>query len=246
MGLFDNIETVFDLILNPEEYTDNGKSGERYTYRKLKDIYLKQQIFRNLYIIRENGKYTEIDLVTVGRGVLIVFESKNYSGWIFGKDSDDTWMQSINKNEKHRFYNPVRQNNVHIETLKEYLKDYPLEYYSVIVFSERCELKNVQCSSPNTYIIKRNMLEKTVNRIRKNADIKISEEKLNEVIELLSKVQRPDDEIREKHLEDVKNNLLKCPKCGGDMVKRTAKATNKDFYGCKNYPRCRFTRECEK
>lgn len=89
-------------------------------------------------------------------------------------------------------------------------------------------------------------MEKTVDHIRKNTGYKISKELLDEVINLLTKVQRPDNEIREQHLEDVKDTLLKCPKCGGEMVKRTAKTIGKHFYGCKNYPRCRFTREYDK
>jgi len=31
----------------------------------------------------------------------------------------------------------------------------------------------------------------------------------------------------------------KCPQCGGNLVKRTGKYG--DFYGCQNYPKCRFT-----
>jgi coenzyme F420-reducing hydrogenase gamma subunit len=30
-----------------------------------------------------------------------------------------------------------------------------------------------------------------------------------------------------------------CPKCGGSLVKRTGRYGS--FYGCSNYPKCRFT-----
>ena len=33
----------------------------------------------------------------------------------------------------------------------------------------------------------------------------------------------------------------KCPKCGGDLVKRSG--LHGEFYGCSNYPRCRYTRK---
>ena len=32
----------------------------------------------------------------------------------------------------------------------------------------------------------------------------------------------------------------KCPKCGGNVVKKTSRA-GKVFYGCDNYPKCDFT-----
>ncbi|MCH3915120.1 MAG: type I DNA topoisomerase [Acidaminococcaceae bacterium] len=33
---------------------------------------------------------------------------------------------------------------------------------------------------------------------------------------------------------------VKCPKCGGDIIERKSK-TRRIFYGCSNYPKCRFT-----
>lgn len=44
--------------------------------------------------------------------------------------------------------------------------------------------------------------------------------------------------------EHDQNNLV-CPKCGGELVVRTAKrGTNagSQFYGCSNYPNCKYTR----
>ena len=42
--------------------------------------------------------------------------------------------------------------------------------------------------------------------------------------------------------EDAKNILdkdhNKCPKCGGQLVKRVGKYGN--FIGCSNYPRCKY------
>jgi len=242
MGLLKDIGTLFDLVVNPEEYADKGKIGERFAYRELKDEYLKKQIFRNLYIKRADGKYTEIDLATVGRGALIVYESKNYSGWIFGNDSDDNWMQTLSNGKKQKFYSPIRQNSTHIEALREYLAGYPLEYHSIIVFSERCTLKNVSHSTPNTYVIKRNELVRTVRQIRKKAIQTLSKDQLEEVLSLLSKVQRPDEEVIEQHIEDVKEMLNTCPRCGGELVERTAKATGKQFLGCKSFPKCRYVR----
>jgi hypothetical protein len=243
MGLLRDVGTVFDYIINPDEYADKGKTGERFAYRVLKDQYLSKQIFRNLYVKRSDGKYTEIDLVTVGRGALLVYESKNYSGWIFGNDTDAYFMQTLPNGKKQRFYSPIRQNNTHIEALKEYLDGYPLEYHSVIVFSERCTLKNISCTTPNTHIIKRDALDRTVSKIRKKAALTLTKEQLEEVISLLAKVQRPDEEIREKHLTDVKETLATCPRCSSELVERTAKATGKQFIGCKSFPKCRYIRQ---
>lgn len=36
---------------------------------------------------------------------------------------------------------------------------------------------------------------------------------------------------------------IKCPDCDGDMVSRLNKVKNSRFWGCKNFPRCKGTRD---
>lgn len=36
-----------------------------------------------------------------------------------------------------------------------------------------------------------------------------------------------------------------CPRCDKEMVRRTNKHKQKDFYGCSNFPDCRGTRELD-
>ena len=46
------------------------------------------------------------------------------------------------------------------------------------------------------------------------------------------------------HVANIQNMQQKiydgvCPRCGGKLILRNGK--NGEFYGCSNYPRCRFT-----
>ena len=43
-----------------------------------------------------------------------------------------------------------------------------------------------------------------------------------------------------KNIKRISEVVGKCPKCGGDVVKKTSRA-GKIFYGCDNYPKCDFT-----
>ena len=43
-----------------------------------------------------------------------------------------------------------------------------------------------------------------------------------------------------KNIKRIVEVVGKCPKCGGDVVKKTSRA-GKVFYGCDNYPKCDFT-----
>ena len=38
--------------------------------------------------------------------------------------------------------------------------------------------------------------------------------------------------------DDIRNHI--CPRCGGNLVLRNGK--NGAFYGCSNYPKCKFTK----
>ena len=42
-----------------------------------------------------------------------------------------------------------------------------------------------------------------------------------------------------KNIKKIIESVGKCPKCGGDVVKKVTK-TGKTFYGCGNYPNCDF------
>jgi len=93
-------------------------------------------IFHDLYIQKPNGEYTQIDVVVATRAGIIVFEVKDYSGWIFGNEHQKYWTQLLAYGkEKHHFYNPIMQNSGHIQTIRQSLPQNPdIPIYSIIVF----------------------------------------------------------------------------------------------------------------
>lgn len=87
----------------------------------------------DLMLPTEDGT-TQIDHVVVSRYGIFVVETKNYTGWIFGKERDAQWTQQIYK-RKERFQNPLRQNYKHTKTLSD-LTGIPSNYFkSVVVFA---------------------------------------------------------------------------------------------------------------
>lgn len=112
-------------------------------------------IFHDLYFRKPNGEYTQVDLAVATKAGIIVFEIKDYSGWIFGNENQKYWTQVLAYGrEKHRFYNPIMQNASHIRTIRNLLTQNPcIPFYSVIVFFGSSELKNVTYYAENTYLI---------------------------------------------------------------------------------------------
>lgn len=135
--------------------THRGTRSERKLILKLlKHDIPAITIYHDLYIERHSGQYSQIDAVLVTRVGIVVFEVKDYSGWIFGKGYQNYWTQVLAYGkEKHRFYNPILQNNGHIETLKKRLEEIAdVPFYSVIVFYGRCTLRDVSYIPEYTYI----------------------------------------------------------------------------------------------
>ncbi len=129
-------------------------SERRSVVRLLKLDVAPITLYHDLYVEKSPGQYAQIDAVVVTKVGIIVFEIKDYSGWIFGSGYQKYWMQILAYGrEKHRFYNPVLQNKGHIEALKERLKgiaDVP--FYSVIVFYGNCTLREINHLPPSTFI----------------------------------------------------------------------------------------------
>lgn len=205
---------------------------------------------RNLYVPTANGKTTEIDIIYIMVKGIFVIESKNYTGYIFGSDNQRNWTVTLYKGrfrrlEKHKFYNPIWQNNTHMKALREYLGE-DIKMMSLIVFSDRCELKSINYAQDSVIVCKRNHLNRALSNFWNTTPDLLSEEKIEELYARLFALTNPDEVTKQAHVESIKNdysNANICPWCGGKLVLRTArKGSNagKQFYGCSNYPRCKY------
>ena len=66
-----------------------------------------EMIFYDLYLQKYDGNFSQIDLVVIADVGIIVFEVKDYSGWIYGTGYEQRWTKVLAYDkEKYRFYNP--------------------------------------------------------------------------------------------------------------------------------------------
>ncbi len=145
-----------------------GEWSERRVILKLLKVGINPKaIFHDLYIQKTNGEYTQVDVAVATKAGIIVFEVKDYSGWIFGNEHQKYWTQLLAYGkEKHRFYNPVMQNSGHIQAIRQCLQQNPdIPIYSVIVFFGNSEFKNVTCNANNTFIIYPRSIQQVVSEI---------------------------------------------------------------------------------
>jgi restriction system protein len=97
------------------------------------------KFFRDVILPTENGT-TQIDHIVVSKFGIFVIETKNMTGWIYGRETDTHWTQVLFRN-KYRFQNPLRQNYCHTKSLADFLKLDHSIFHSVVFFVRDCRFK---------------------------------------------------------------------------------------------------------
>ena len=209
-----HLRLKFDAYLlgstNEDKDEDLGCYGEYLIYKCLRKYEKSGARFLfNIYMDKKDGGTTEADVVMIDSRGIFVFESKNYSGWIFGSGGQKMWTQSLpagRNSRKTQFLNPVFQNKLHIETMKEYVNE-RTPFFSVIVFSERCVLKNVNVKEEDVYVVKRDSLNAVTAKIMRETDKTLSRKDIDEIYGILYPLTQKSDEIKENHIKDIKEKL---------------------------------------
>lgn len=239
MGLWEIIKGeqpgIIKTLLN---YENAGQFGEFATEYALTNKNLDGElvVLKNIYVPTQ-GKTTEIDLLMIHEKGIFVFESKNYSGWIFGSADQLNWTQSLQNGDKNKFYNPIRQNRTHIKALAAFLEKPVSEFVSYIVFSERCTLKKVPADTSDVIIVRRPDMLKKLKATLKTTPTKYTFNDIQDTAKKLQPLTNKDDAEKQQHIINIQN---KCPFCGGELTLRNGKYGR--FWGCSNYPKCKFTR----
>lgn len=219
----------------------SGKRGEKKVARILHTL-PKEYIVLNDLLLPTSYGTTQIDHVVVSLYGVFVIETKDYSGIISGGEFEETWTKNVYGN-KYPMPNPIRQNKVHIAAVAKVLSQRGIgcKIYSIVAFSENAD---IMASASDCEIIYFHQLRKAICH---HANEQISQEQVSAIVEGLNAENIIDTEQRKQHIKSVRANVRErqlkvangiCPRCGGLLVACTGRYGN--FYGCSNYPKCRF------
>lgn len=236
--------------------TQKGKRGEKSISRFLTLLPEEYTTLNDIVLRTEKGT-TQIDHVVVSKYGVFAIETKNYRGDIYGDDDRNEWTQIIVTEvtyrkkwwktytyvTKNQFYNPVKQSLGHAYRIKEQLKTYPhLKIVPIVVFVGNAELKGVQSKHHVLYA------EELLPTIKSYTTSVLRSEDVQEVINILQQNNVRDVVKNKEHVRNIRTAKYKmdstinsgvCPKCGGKLIARNGKYGS--FYGCSNYPSCKFT-----
>ncbi len=199
-------------LLETVTSADRGTWAERdLVLDLLKNDIPAGAIFHDLYIRKRNGTFSQIDLVVATKVGIIVIEVKDYGGWIFGNAHNTQWTQGMRRGQKFRFYNPIMQNNRHIEELRKQSKQFQnLPIYSVIVFHGSCELKDITFVPKGTFVTTAHRFLDVINTITNDSEPANYTDKMEVVRILKAAVENGNTpDIQERHAQQVQDILGK-------------------------------------
>ena len=188
------------------------KSERELVLKLLKHGISSENIFHDLYVEKQNGEFSQIDLVVLMSVGVIVFEVKDFSGWIYGNGNHSQWTKvlSYGKN-KYRFYNPIMQNSKHIQDLRKCINlFFNMPFYSIIVFYGDSVLKEVNFVPKGTYLVKQKRVLEVMKIIEKENEPVYYKNKRELIWELKKAVMNGENkEIQKKHIENITEMLGK-------------------------------------
>jgi len=194
-----------ELVKTVTNLNRGTKSERKMVLKILKSGIKSTAIFHDIYLNNGNGTYSQIDLVVATKVGIVVFEVKEYNGWIFGTENQINWTQILAYGKrKYKFYNPILQNKKHVEDLKKFYYFENVPVFSMIVFFGNCEFKNLIDLPSRTFLTKSNKVINRFNEILENNQPAKYENKW-EIASLLKQAVKNGENsiIREKHIENI-------------------------------------------
>lgn len=239
-------------IFNMNEIMGNfGEQLAKYYSKIMTDAF----VLHDIMIDGAEGMTSQIDLLLIGTKGIYVIEVKNFpEAYIYGDGKKNRWYYYLG-GKKYDIYSPLLQNRKHIIYLKEFLKelgDFP--FFSVLlIICKDFKINNINEDKNNRDTVVCSSLpvmKRGIQLLAKDRDAVISDIQKKEIHDFILKNQYEGKLVRATHKERIKEMNKKreeligtniCPYCKKELV--LWKGKYGDFYGCVNYPKCKYTRK---
>ena len=236
MGL---LKKIVKAATKPLRAKVHGAIGERKVDSKLNPLIfgkVEHRQINNLVLVDDNNKSHQIDHIEIRENGIFCIETKNYIGWIFGNENSEKWTQTLYTGEKHQFFNPLKQNKSHCYHISKVIGSKYRVNSLVVMANDNAD--KIDCDN----VINLKDLKSYLKHFDNGVSLTI--EQMDDVYHKL--LDAASDMTNREHVKNIKqtqkelNNNI-CPRCGGELVLR--KGANGNFYGCSNYPKCKFTKK---
>ena len=238
---WDSEETqpVYSHSLETAEF--KGKDGELAVSRELLSLPSEEYIVLNDVLLPTKYNSNQLDHIVISLYGIFVIETKNYSGRLYGGKHSEKWTQYIGR-EKYSLYNPLLQNERHAQVVADYTHVSKNAIFPIVVFTGSATVKP---SADNNIVY----LEDLLCAIKQHQHQFFSNEQIHLLAKSLDDAMEENSETMFAHIRSVKETKRfvenetssgNCPQCDGFLILRHGRYG--DFFGCSNYPRCKYTR----
>lgn len=250
MGLIDFLKKI------PTENEINGTLGE-WLAKYYSKLMMDALVLHDVLIDGADGYTSQIDLVLICNKGLYIVEVKNFDDAKIYGDVQKTKWNYYKHGNKYEIYSPLKQNRKHIEYMKSFLKAFgDVPCFSIITMicsdfkisgeiNRNNHIDSAICSSLP-------MMKEAIRRIAEDNPTVFDDAKKQEIFEYIKSNQYSGKQARQEHKQRViaykesieeYNKRKICPYCKAELVLRNGK--NGKFYGCSNFPKCKYTTNCE-
>ncbi|MBR4879766.1 MAG: NERD domain-containing protein [Clostridia bacterium] len=235
-----------------------GIAGEENIIFELKNSHIPMYILRDIYIEYEDYK-AQIDFIVVTKKLTFIIECKNLYGniEIDNKGGFTRITEFDGKKKREGIYSPITQNERHIALLRKRNRDmmnpvsrvlakltgYNFDDYhkAVVVIANPKTVVNDKFATKDVKdkVIRADQLIEYINAANAKSKAVVSNDReMEDFAKMFIDMNKtnPTDYVK-KYRDQVEAT---CPECGGELVLRSGKFG--EFYGCSNYPQCKYTR----
>jgi hypothetical protein len=163
----------------------------------------KSKYVINNLTFNDGTKSVQIDHLVISPSGLIVIETKNRVGKIYGKEDDLNWTVVFKYGkEKASMFNPVKQNEGHLKSLEKILSvKTPMN--SIIVFTKNADLREI--STHSTPVVYANSLKQFIKEY--SVDSAISSEQVLDIYNQLKEIKDNNKITNKEHVASINQRI---------------------------------------
>ncbi len=206
--------------------TGKGKTLENKIHRTTKN--LAKQLggleLRDL-MFQDDLSTAQIDNMLITPKGLYVIEAKNYNGHIFGSEKQENWtmtVKHVNRKKsrsgkvytkthisKHSFYNPIRQNQTHINKIIKLMDIHKaIPIHNIVVFGPKAYLRDVTHSN-QVFVINSNQIKNLIMNQEKSIEKEVETEEMMNFVDDLIYHNIIDKKEKRDHVRRIKTKYNK-------------------------------------
>lgn len=206
--------------------TGKGKTLENQIHRTTRS--LAKQLggleLRDL-MFQDDLSTAQVDNLLITSKGLYVIEAKNYNGHIFGSEKQENWtmtVKHVNRKKsksgkvytkthisKHSFYNPIKQNQTHINKILKLMgihKELPI--HNIVVFGPKAYLRDVT-HDQHIFVINCHQLKRVIIEQEKSTEKEVEIEKMRCFVDDLCYYNIIDKKEKRDHVKRIKSKYNK-------------------------------------